>query len=430
MVKFPAMTLPSDPDGDPNTEEADPPAPEARLPEPEAPEPAPPDVTAQDLASPDLAENVAPRPRSVYWRPPSSSTGAGRFVTVALSATIGVLAVLIATSVSIIINRDRWTAGPGSELVPFVLGWLAGVGFAVVGIGFLTGIAWMVWQHRAHANRSAITDDALKPAMVWWWLVPIASVFMPFLAIRDLARGAHDRPGLRRFWWTAYLLFGVTSGLATILPLYIAEGDWQEWVSILSYLVGIAAAVLAIRVVKLIDSGLEVRRQEQGWPVGWKPVSGVAQLLVVVGGAAAASVGALFMGIVFPQLLDEASRAEAGTTLTNDFSVGTCFNDSEAGYPHVDCDAPHEAEVFAKLIYPEQAAYPGQEGFESWAEPLCYSRFATYTGIGYEESSLDFGYLYPGTQGWAAGDHEVICYLFDPTGEELTTPVNAGSGPA
>jgi hypothetical protein len=387
----------------------------------------------QDSASEDSGPENAhpvPRKRSVYWRPPASSTGAGRFVTVALSATIGVLAVLIATSVSILINRDRWTAGSGSDLVPFVLGWLAGVGFAVVGIGILTGIAWMVWQYRAHANRSAMADDALKPSMVWWWLVPVASLFMPFVAIRDLVQGGHDRPRLRAWWWTAYLLFGVVSGLATVLPLYLAQGDWQEWVSILSYALGIAAAALAMRVVKFVDASLETRRQEQGWPLGWKPVSGGAQFLVVVGGAAAASVGALFMAIVFPQLLDEAARADAGTTPANDFSIGTCFNDSEVDYPHVECDAPHEAEVYAKLIYPDQAAYPGQEGFESWAEPLCYGRFERYTGIRYEESSLDFGYLYPGSQGWAAGDHEVICYLFDPSGDDLTSPVETGSGTA
>ena len=416
MVKFPAMTLPSDPDG--------PFPPEA----PGTPEAAP-DGATQDSTSADDTR-PAPRVRSVYWRPPSSSTGAGRFVTVALSGTIGVLAVLIATSASILINRDRWTTRDGSDLVPFLLGWLAGVGLAVVGIGVLTGTAWMIWQHRAHANRSAMENDALKPNVVWWWLVPVASVFMPFVAIRDLAKGDHDRAGLRRWWWTAYLLFGVASGLATLLPLYIPEGDWQEWVSILSYLIGIAAAVLAIRVVKLVDAGLETRRQEQGWPVGWKPVSVRAQMLIVVGGAAAASVGALFMGVVFPQLLNDAARAEAGTAATNDFSIGTCFNDSETGYPHVACDAPHEAEVYAKLVYPDQPAYPGQEGFESWAEPLCYGRFERYTGVRYEESSLDFGYLYPGTQGWAAGDHEVICYLFDPGGNDLTAPVDTGSGTA
>lgn len=401
------MTLPSDPDEAPSAEE------------PEAPQ-QPPENLAQ----------ASPKTRSVYWRPPASPTGAGRFVTVALAGTIGVLGVLIATSISILINRDRWTAGTGSDLVPFVLGWLAGVGFAVVGIGILTGIAWMVWQHRAHANRSAMADDALKPVVVWWWLVPVASVFMPFVAIRDLAKGDHDRPRLRRWWWASYLLFGIVSGLATILPVYISEGDWQEWLSILSYLLGIVAALLAIRVVKVIDAGLEVRRQEQGWPVGWKPVSGSAQFLFVIGGAAAASVGALIMGMVFPELLEEVARAEAGTTVTNDFSVGTCFNDNAPGYLHVSCDAPHEAEVYAKLIYPDQAAYPGSEGFESWAEPLCYGRFERYTGIRYEESSLDFGYLYPGTQGWAAGDHEVICYLFDPAGNDLTDPIDTGSGAA
>ena len=83
--------------------------------------------------------------------------------------------------------------------------------------------------------------------------------------------------------------------------------------------------------------------------------------------------------------------------------------------------------MYAKLNYPDQAAYPGQEEFESWAEPLCYGRFESYTGIGYEESSLDFGYLYPGTQGWAAGDQEVICYLFDPAGDDLTSPIDTGS---
>jgi len=419
------MTLPSDPDGPPQAGATDTPEPEQEQEQEQATQ----DTATQDSTSSQHAQ-PAPRTRSVYWRPPSSSTGAGRFVTVALSGTIGVLAVLIATSVSILINRDRWTTGSGSDLVPFVLGWLAGVGFAIVGIGLLTGIAWMVWQHRAHANRSAMDDDALKPAMVWWWLVPVASVFMPFVAIRDLAKGHHDRPGLRKWWWTAYLMFGVVSALATILPIYLTEGDWQEWVSILSYLLGIAAAVLAIRIVKLIDAGLEIRRHEQSWPVGWKPVSGRSQFLVVVGGAAAASVGALFMGIVLPQLLDEAARTEAGTTPTNDFSIGTCFNDSEAGYPHVACDAPHEAEVYAKLVYPDQSVYPGQEGFESWAEPLCYGRFERYTGLRYEESSLDFGYLYPGSQGWAAGDHEVICYLFDPAGKDLTTPVDTGSGTA
>jgi hypothetical protein len=415
------MTLPSDPDRAPLAGEPDTPEPEDRE--------EPPRDWSMKEANPADAD-PAPRERSVYWRPPSSSTGAGSLVTAALSATIGVLAVLVATSVSILLNRDRWTEGGGSDLIPLVLGWLAGVGLAVVGIGILTGIAWMIWQHRAHANRAAMADDALKPGMVWWWLVPVASLFMPFVAIRDLARGGYDRPRLRLWWWTAYLLFGVVSGLATILPLYLAQGDWQEWISILSYLLGIAAAVLAIRVVKLIDASLETRRQEQGWPVGWKPVSGGAQFLVVIGGAAAASVGALFMAIIFPQLLSEAARADAGTTPANDFSIGTCFNDSESGYPHVACDRPHEAEVYAKLVYPDQATYPGQDGFESWAEPLCYSRFERYTGIRYEESSLDFGYLYPGSQGWATGDHEVICYLFDPTGNDLTAPVDTGSGTA
>ena len=136
-------------------------------------------------------------------------------------------------------------------------------------------------------------------------------------------------PGLRRWWWASYLLFGVVSGLATILPVYLAEGDWQEWVSILSYLFGIVAAVLAIRVVRLIDAGLEAGRQREGWPAGWKPVSGGAQVCCAVRGRCRRLGRGAVHGMVFPQLLEEVARAEAGTTVTNDFSVGTCFNHSD-----------------------------------------------------------------------------------------------------
>ena len=367
--------------------------------------------------------------RPPYWRLPASPTGAGRVVTVALAGTIGVLVVLIGTSISIVINRDRWTPSNGSELVPFVIGWLAGVGFAVVGIGALTGIAWMVWQHRAHANRVAMADDALKPAVVWWWLVPLASTFMPFLAIRDLARGEHDRPLLRRWWWAAYLAFGILSALGTALPVYLGEGDWQEWLAMFGYATGIVAALLAMRVVKLVNGALEGERAARGWPPGWKAVSGSAQFLFGVGGAAAASVGALFMGLIFPRLLEEVARTDAQTASGNDFEVGTCFDETADGYPEVLCDSPHDAEVYASLAYPDQGVYPGQNAFEGWAEPVCYARFERYTGIRYEESNLDFGYLYPGSEGWADGDRAVICYLFDPSGD-LTRPVGTNSGTA
>jgi hypothetical protein len=391
--------------------------------------PSDPEETGGDQ-EPDPGDPSPPSPpgRSRYWRPPASPTGAGRVVTVALAGTVGVLAVLIGTSISLVINRDRWTDSSSSEPVPFVIGWLAGVGFAVVGMGLLTGVTWMVWQHRAHTNRAAMADDALKPATVWWWLVPVASIVMPFLAIRDLASGEHDRPRLRGWWWATYLLFGILSALATVLPVYFAEGDWQEWLAMFGYGVGIVAALLAMRVVKVVNIALESRRQARGWPPGWREVSGRAQVLFAVGGAALASVGALFVGLIFPRLLEEVARTDTQTASGNDFAVGTCFDDTE-GYPEMPCDGPHDAEVYARLAYPDQAVYPGSGAFESWAEPVCYARFEGYTGIRYEESSLDFGYLYPGGEGWAGGDREVICYLFDPSGD-LTGPVGTGTGTA
>ena len=124
------MTLPSDPD----QEEA-----------PIAPEP-----------EGSVGDEFAPpaRKRSVYWRPPASTTGAGRFVTVSLAVMIGVLGVLIATSIRILLDNEGWGSDDLSDPASFVLGWLAGVGLAVVGIGTLTGIAWMVWQHQPTPTES------------------------------------------------------------------------------------------------------------------------------------------------------------------------------------------------------------------------------------------------------------------------------------
>ena len=138
----------------------------------------------------------------------------------------------------------------------------------------------MVWQHRAHANRSAM--QTMPSSRRWsgggWFRSQASSC--PSLPFVTWPKAITTVPGCAGGGGPPTCSFGVTSGLATILPLYIPEGDWQEWVSILSYLLGIVAAVLAIRVVRLIDAGLEVRSPGRrvgrlvgnrcpAWPSSW-----------------------------------------------------------------------------------------------------------------------------------------------------------------
>jgi hypothetical protein len=261
-------------------------------------------------------------------------------------------------------------------------------------------------------------------------LVPVASLFMPFLAIRDLMKSGVDRPFLRRGWWVTYLLFTLATAASSALSINDLGGISREVVGLVSYLLGIASAVMAIAIVRSINRAIEARREEQNWPPGWKQITGRTQLVLALGAAAATSAGALFMGIALPELLEAAAEAEGETLATETFVVGTCFNDNEDQFPQVSCDTPHEAEAFAVLDHPDQPSYPGQDALGSWAEPLCYGRFERYTGLRYEDSPLDFGYLFPTSKGWAAGDREVICYLFDPSGDSLDEPIKTGSGSA
>jgi hypothetical protein len=83
------------------------------------------------------------------------------------------------------------------------------------GLIVVTGVVWMIWQHRAQSNlRDAGTGD-LRFTPGWavgWWFVPVASLWMPYLAVRELLRASEPSvtdwrqastgslPGL---WWAA-----------------------------------------------------------------------------------------------------------------------------------------------------------------------------------------------------------------------------------
>ena len=63
-------------------------------------------------------------------------------------------------------------------------------------------IAWCVWQHRAHANLWAFARSGLRFTPGWavgWWFVPIASLWKPFEAVRELWKASD--PGSDPLSW-------------------------------------------------------------------------------------------------------------------------------------------------------------------------------------------------------------------------------------
>ncbi len=112
-------------------------------------------------------------------------------------------------------------------------------------------------------------------------------------------------------------------------------------------------------------------------------------------------------------------------------TVGACLDSLPGGVIAagnvVDCAAPHAFEIFAGFEVADAAAFPGDAAIEEAAFAGCEAAFPSYVGATYNDSTLNYYFVGPTEQTWAAGDREISCLLFDPA-TELTTGSLAGSG--
>jgi len=135
---------------------------------------------------------------------------------------------------------------------------------AVLGIvGVLaTGVCWMVWQYQL--ARSARPDELNRsPAMhAWSWAIPIAAAWLPYQNVKDLWRVhvPNITRGFLGWWWTGWLLglvldrivaakYQTVDGVAGFRSLMVLQ--------VFVVAIGLATAVLAIRIVRILTrSGL------------------------------------------------------------------------------------------------------------------------------------------------------------------------------
>lgn len=111
--------------------------------------------------------------------------------------------------------------------------------------------------------------------------------------------------------------------------------------------------------------------------------------------------------------------------------VGDCLMDISTplgqhltDIPVINCDEPHDSEVFAELIL-EGSGFPGVDEVMAQGAAGCMAEFGAFIGLDYPSSTLDFTYYYPTASSWAIGDRSVFCVVFDPG--ILTTGTLAGS---
>jgi hypothetical protein len=121
---------------------------------------------------------------------------------------------------------------------------------------------------------------------------------------------------------------------------------------------------------------------------------------------------------------DESVENNDGITVSVfDIKVGDCYQDPDetefvTELTLVDCDAPHDNEIYAFGLYPadDGAPFPDEETLDEFTDEYCTEVFEEYVGIAYEDSIYYITYLQPTESSWEDGDREVVCILYDQDG--------------
>ncbi|WZH37977.1 MAG: septum formation family protein [Microbacterium enclense] len=143
--------------------------------------------------------------------------------------------------------------------------------------------------------------------------------------------------------------------------------------------------------------------------------------LVVVGGAAREAANPGDGGVFDPN--------GGAPSQVLSLQVGECLDDVSTGIITtdnlVDCDSPHTYEVFGDVAVPD-GAFPGESAIDTTAQRSCDEAFASYVGVPYDESTLDYSYVGPSSDTWDLGDRQIACLLTDPAGETTGSLANSG----
>lgn len=120
---------------------------------------------------------------------------------------------------------------------------------------------------------------------------------------------------------------------------------------------------------------------------------------------------------------------EAVNNETTWIEVGDCFNetgdDVSSEIPTVPCTEAHDYEVYAEFDI-DLATFPGDDEVFRLADEGCLAPFASYVGLDFASSTLDYSYYVPTEEGWNEyADRAVSCILFDPAADLTSSMAGA-----
>jgi hypothetical protein len=148
----------------------------------------------------------------------------------------------------------------------------------------ITGIAFLMWKHRAHRNLPALgaTDLEFSPrGAVGWYFCPFLNLFKPYQAMREICNASNpsylsidgsawrsrNAPAVVRIWWAFFLIMNfVTRAVASAENSVDTPAAFRfvAAASMVDYGITMIAATSAIGVVWLIDRRQFVQADKLG----------------------------------------------------------------------------------------------------------------------------------------------------------------------
>jgi hypothetical protein len=157
-------------------------------------------------------------------------------------------------------------------------------------------------------------------------------------------------------------------------------------------------------------------------------VLGTVETVVLLVVAAVLVLSAAGHGIDSTLRRASAGSATAGVlTDSSQLRLGDCLNlppDDQATVSSVrvlPCSSPHDGEVYLVDALPEAGEFPGDAATGNEADDRCQAGYATFVGVAFADSSLDYDDFLPSRASWAQGDRAVTCVISDPDGQTTGT---------
>jgi Domain of unknown function (DUF4328) len=129
-------------------------------------------------------------------------------------------------------------------------------------------VVWLIWQYSAHRRlrRAGVADLRFTPGWgVGWWFVPIANLFKPYQAVKELWMASDpapmvgadgpSRPAILPWWWGTLLVSGWVNNRSafTTFDETVDGAITSDLLSIVGDLCWIVTGILAIAIVVGID---------------------------------------------------------------------------------------------------------------------------------------------------------------------------------